>query len=80
MARIADADRSKLDQRINAALDAQTKKWGSPLLNHLLYARRPVIFHAVRGMWSALDASGLIDPELQAMINRRVAYLNGCEF
>ena len=26
------------------------------------------------------DASGLIDPKLKALINRRVAYLNGCEF
>lgn len=80
MARIPDADRSQLDNRINAVLDAQTQKWGAPLLNHLLYARRPSIFHAVRGMWSGLDASGRIDPALQAMINRRVAWLNGCEF
>lgn len=80
MARVPDADRSRLDRRINAVLDAQAKKWGAPLLNHLLYARRPMIFRAVRGMWSALDESGLIDPALQAMINRRVAWLNGCEF
>jgi hypothetical protein len=31
-------------------------------------------------MWSGLDASGLIEPRLVAMINRRVAFLNGCEF
>ena len=78
MARIADADVT--DPSIRAVLEAQRKKWGGPLLNHLLYARRPTIFRAVRGMWSGIDQSGLIDEKLKALINRRVAYLNGCEF
>jgi hypothetical protein len=80
MARIPNADPDSLEPRIRAVLDAQRKKWGTPLLNHLIYARRPSIFHAVRAMWSGIEASGLIDPKLQALINRRVAYLNGCEF
>jgi hypothetical protein len=49
-------------------------------LNHLVYARRPSIFRGARGMWQGLDASGLIDGQLQALLNRRVASLNGCEF
>jgi len=80
MARVPDADVSKLERNITAVLDAQAKKWGGPLLNHLVYARRPSIFRGVRMMWSGLDASGLIEPRLVAMINRRVAFLNGCEF
>ena len=78
MARIADAEVT--DPAIRAVLEAQRKKWGGPLLNHLLYARRPTIFRAVRGMWSGIDQSGLIDEKLKALLNRRVAYLNGCEF
>ena len=31
-------------------------------------------------MWDGLGASGLIEPTLQALINRRVAALNGCLF
>jgi hypothetical protein len=31
-------------------------------------------------MWTGIDASGLIDPALQALLNRRVAMLNGCAF
>jgi hypothetical protein len=31
-------------------------------------------------MWTGLDTSGLIDDRLTALINRRVAALNGCEF
>jgi hypothetical protein len=80
MARVSNADPAKVDRNIRAVLDAQAKKWGAPLLNHLVYARRPTIFRAVRGMWSGIDASGLIDARLQTMINRRVAFLNGCEF
>jgi hypothetical protein len=80
MARIPEADVSQLDRSIQAVLEAQAKRWGAPLLNHLIYARRPSIFKGVRMMWSGLEASGLIDGRLAALINRRVAFLNGCEF
>jgi hypothetical protein len=80
MARIPDADPNGLERQVRAVLDAQKKKWGAPLLNHLIYARRPSIFRAVRGMWSGIDGSGLIDDKLKALVNRRVAFLNGCEF
>ena len=80
MARVANVDVDHAGPSIRAALDAQAKKWGAPLLNHLVYARRPSLFRAVRGMWSGIESSGLIAGELQAIINRRVAFLNGCEF
>ena len=31
-------------------------------------------------MWGGLDASGLPVPKLVALLNRRVAALNGCAF
>lgn len=80
MARVANADVDQAERAVKAVLEAQAKRWGAPLLNHLIYARRPSIFRAVRGMWAGLDASGLIDGKLTAMINRRVAFLNRCEF
>jgi hypothetical protein len=80
MARISNVDPNSAEPQIRAVLDAQRKKWGAPLINHLVYARRPTIFRAVRGMWSGIDQSGLIDQKLKALVNRRVAYLNGCEF
>ena len=80
MARISDVDPNAVEPRIRAVFEAQRKRYGAPLLNHLVYARRPSIFHGVRAMWTGIDASGLIDPKLQALVNRRVAYLNGCEF
>lgn len=80
MARIEGADPAQVDGSIKAVFEAQTKRWGAPLLNHLLYARRPTIFRGARAMWSGIDASGLIDQALQALLNRRVAMLNGCAF
>ena len=61
-------------------LAAQTRTWGAPLNNHLLYAHRPKLFKAVRGMWTAVDAEGLLGDALLALVNRRVASLNGCVF
>jgi hypothetical protein len=78
--RITGIDPQKVERQIGAVLEAQQKSWGGPLLNHLLYARRPSIFRGVRAMWTGIDASALIDPKLRALINRRVAALNRCEF
>lgn len=80
MARIEGVDPQNVDRYTRQVLEAQAKRWGAPLLNHLVYARRPTIFRGARGMWQGLDASGLIDATLQALLNRRVASLNHCEF
>ena len=61
-------------------LSAQAKTFGSPLLNHLVYARRPDLFKAVRGMWGGLNKDGLLDSALVHLVNRRVAALNDCAF
>lgn len=68
------------DAYARRVFEAQAKKWGAPLANHLVHARRPTVFRGVRAMWQGLDSSGLIDPRLTALVNRRVAALNGCEF
>ena len=80
MARVTNADVTDADKSIKTVLEAQAKDWGDPLLNHLVYARRPSIFRGARAMWTGIEASGLIDPRLRALLNRRVASLNGCEF
>jgi alkylhydroperoxidase family enzyme len=80
MARIAGVNIEEADRYLKEVLEAQSKAWGAPLLNHLLYARRPSIFRGARAMWGGIESSGLINASLRALINRRVAYLNGCEF
>ena len=80
MARIEGVDPASAEPRIRAVLDAQARTWGSPLANHVVYARRPSIFRGVRAMWGGLDESGLLPGALVALVNRRVAGLNGCVF
>jgi alkylhydroperoxidase family enzyme len=81
MTRIPGVDPARIeDEYIRKVFEAQTKAWGAPLLNHLVYARRPTIFRGARAMWTGLEASRLLDAGLVALINRRVAALNGCEF
>jgi hypothetical protein len=80
MSRIPGVDPEHVDPSIKAVFDAQTKVWGGPLLNHLVYARRPTIFRGARAMWTGIGGSGLIDEALAALVNRRVAAHNGCVF
>lgn len=75
-----DPRNEDLDPAIKTALAAQITKWGKHLTGYFVYARRPTIFRAVRGMWGGLDMSGLLDPGLIALVNRRVAAHNRCEF
>jgi hypothetical protein len=80
MARVKEVSPERVEGSIRRVLEAQAESWGAPLLNHLVYARRPTIFRGVRAMWTGIDGSGLIDERLVALLNRRVAFLNGCEF
>ncbi len=80
MARIPEVEIERAERYVKDVLEAQKKSWGAPLLNHLLYARRPSIFRGARAMWMGLDASGLVDAGLRSLINRRVAAINRCEF
>jgi alkylhydroperoxidase family enzyme len=80
MTRIPGVDLEQTDGSVRKVLEAQQAHWGAPLANHRVYARRPGLFRAVRGMWTALDKDALLGPALVSLVNRRVASLNGCEF
>ena len=80
MARVSGVDRGSVEPAIERAFQGQEKTWGTVLAPYPVYARRPTIFRAVQGMWVALAQSGLLDRALVALVNRRVAGLNGCVF
>ena len=80
MARIPGVDRKDVEAAVERAFQGQEKKWGDVLAPYPLYARRPTIFKSVQGMWMGLAQSGLLDHGLVALVNRRVAALNGCVF
>ena len=80
MSRIPGIDPQDADPYAARVLRAQADQWGAPLANHRLYARRPALFKAVRGMWTGLDRDRLLGEALIALVNRRVAMLNDCPF
>ncbi len=80
MARISGVDDAAVDNYAAAVFAAQQRHYGQALENHLLYARRPSILKAVRGMWAGLDQSATLDATLLALLNVRVAGLIGCPF
>ena len=80
MTRIEGVNPEETTGYIGKVLQAQAETWGGPLANHLLYARRPALFKAVRGMWTGLDKDGFLPETLVALVNRRVAAHNGCVF
>ena len=80
MARLDGVDPTAAEGPQKAAFEAQTRRWGAPLFPQLVQARRPTIYRGIQAMWAGIDASGLIEPKLRAMLNRRVAALNGCDF
>lgn len=80
MSRIDGIDPADASGYVARVLEAQRQSWGAPLANHLVYARRPDLFRAVRGMWGALDKDGVLGEALVCLLNRRVASLNGCTF
>ncbi len=80
MPRVRPAELDETAGYTRRVLEAQARIWGAPLTNHLIYARKPALFEAVRGMWNALAKESRLDKALVALINRRVASLNGCVF
>ena len=78
--RIKGVRPEEADDYARRIFKAQAEKWGAPLIAQLVHARRPTIFRGVRAMWQGIDGAGLIPAPLQALVNRRVAWHNGCEF
>ena len=59
MARIDGIEPDKIqDDYVRNVLAAQTKTWGAPLLNHLIYARRPTILRGARACGRGSRARG----------------------
>src|SRR5215831_11367031 len=79
--RIPPVDVETLPDDLRDTLDEQRKLRGAPLYPYLFYARNPAFFRAAQGMWTALQQQTKRVPgTLRALLNRRVAWWNGCEF
>jgi alkylhydroperoxidase family enzyme len=79
--RIAPVDVAALPEDLRATLERQRRLYGEPLYPYLFYARNTAFFRAAQGMWTALQQEARRVPgALRGLLNRRVAWWNGCEF
>jgi len=79
--RISTVDVETLPDDLRETLEEQRKLHGAPLYPYLFYARNPAYFRAAKAMWTALQQETKRVPvTLRALLNRRVASWNGCEF
>jgi alkylhydroperoxidase family enzyme len=79
--RIAPVDVATLPNDLRATLEEQRRLFGAPLYPYLFYARNPAFFRAAQRMWTALQQETKRVPgTLRALVNRRVAWWNGCEY
>jgi hypothetical protein len=79
--RIPPVDIETLPDDLRRTLEEQRKLFGEPLYPYLFYARNPDYFRSVQGMWATMQQRMKHVPRtLGALLNRRVAWWNGCEF
>jgi len=79
--RIPPVDVETLPDDLRETLAEQEKLRGAPLYPYLFYARNPAYFRAAKAMWAALQQeTKRVPAALRALLNRRVASWNGCEF
>ena len=79
--RIPPVDVETQPEDLRETLEERSKLWGAPLYPYLFYARHPAYFRAAKSMWAALQEEATRVPAtLRAMLNRRVAWWNGCEY
>ena len=77
--RIPPIDVAALPDDLRATLEEQRKLFGARLHPYLFYARNPAYFRAAQAMWALQEDTTRVGP-LRALVNRRVARWNGCEY
>jgi alkylhydroperoxidase family enzyme len=79
--RIPPVDIEALPNDLRKTLEEQRKLYGAPLYPYLFYARNPGYFRAAQRMFATMQQEiKRVPATLRALLNRRVAAWNGCEF
>jgi alkylhydroperoxidase family enzyme len=79
--RIPPVDIETLPDDLREVLEEQRKLYRAPLYPYRYYARNAAYFRAAHAMWRALQQETKGVPGmLRALLNRRVAWWNGCEY
>lgn len=78
--RINPVDADAAEGALKDIVDGNRSRWGKPLLPYPLYARSRAIFKGTMAMWVAVRSFETTDAQLKRLVNRRVAWWNGCPF
>ena len=80
MPRVREIEEPGDDPILKEIFAREQETFGSLLNPTKVQAHRPGIMKAAKQLSAAVDRSGLLPPELLALINVRVALINGCPF
>ena len=80
MPRVREIESAGKDPVLREVFTKERERFGALLNTTKVYAHCPGILKAVKELTTAVGQSGLLPPELGALINLRVALINGCPF
>ncbi|MBI4241923.1 MAG: carboxymuconolactone decarboxylase family protein [Candidatus Rokubacteria bacterium] len=80
MPRVREIETDGGDPVLQDIFAKEREAFGSLLNTTKVYAHCPPILRAAKQLSAAVERSGLLDPELRALVYLRVALLNGCPF
>lgn len=80
MPRIREIDEPGNDPILTDVFAKEQEAFGFLLNTTKIQAHRPGIMKAAKQLGAAVENSGLLGPELLALVYLRVALINGCPF
>jgi alkylhydroperoxidase family enzyme len=78
--RVREVDEPGDDPILQELYAKEQEAFGFVLNTTRVMAQRPGILRAAKQLGAAIDRSGLLPKELVALVNLRVALINGCPF
>jgi alkylhydroperoxidase family enzyme len=80
MPRVREIDEPGDDAVLTELYAKEHEVFGFVLNTTKVLAQRPGILRAAKQLGAAIDRSGLLSPQLLALVYLRVALINGCPF
>ena len=80
MPRVREIEEPGDDPTLNEVYAKERETFGFILNTTKIQAHRPGIMKAAKQLSAAVERSGLLSPELLALVYLRVALINGCPF
>ena len=80
MPRVREIESDGGDPILQEVFAKEREAFGSLFNTTKVFAHCPPILKAAKQLAAALERSGLLDPQLRALVYLRVALINGCPF